>query len=41
MVGNIGYFTLDNTSNNDTAIRCIAAKLELLSNAFDPVKQRL
>jgi len=39
--GNIGYFTLDNASNNDTAIRCIAAKLELRSIVCDPLNRRL
>jgi hypothetical protein len=39
--GNIGYFTLDNASNNDTAMKCIGAKLQLLGIEFDPVKRRL
>jgi hypothetical protein len=39
--GNIGYFTLDNATNNDTAMRCIAAKLQEMGIQFDPVKCRL
>jgi len=38
---NIGYFTLDNASNDDTAMKCIAAKLKQLDIDFDPVKRRL
>ena len=39
--GNIGYFTLDNATNNDTAMRCIAAKLQAMGIQFDPIKRRL
>jgi hypothetical protein len=37
----IGYFTLDNASNNDTAMKCISAKLRELNIEFDPVQSRL
>ena len=38
---NIGYFTLDNARNNDTAMKCISAKLRELDIEFDPVQRRL
>jgi hypothetical protein len=37
----IGYFTLDNTSNNDTAMKCISANLRELNIEFHPVQRRL
>jgi hypothetical protein len=39
--GNIGYFTLDNATNNGTTMRCIAMKLLELGIEFDPAKCRL
>jgi hypothetical protein len=39
--GNFGYFPIDNASNNDTAMKCIAAKLKELDIDFDPIKRRL
>jgi len=35
--GKIGYFTLDNASNNDTAMRCIQTHLEDSGIPFNPV----
>ena len=33
----IGYFTLDNVSNNDTAMRCIQTYLQNSGIPFNPV----
>jgi hypothetical protein len=37
----IGYFTLPNASNNNTAMKCISAKHRELNNEFDPVQRRI
>jgi len=37
----IGYFTLDNASNNNTALQYIAKHLNELGIPFDPVQRRL
>ena len=37
----IGYFTLDNARNNDTAMRCIQTYLPNSGISFDPVTRRL
>ena len=37
----IGYFTLDNASNNDTALEEISLRLSYLNISFNPVKHRL
>lgn len=37
----IGYFTLDNASNNDTALQYIARHLKEQDISFDPVHRRL
>ena len=37
----IGYFTLDNASNNDTAMRCIQSYLQNSRISFDPLARRL
>jgi hypothetical protein len=38
---NLGYFTLDNATNNNTVIRCMATKLWDNDITVDPVKRRL
>ena len=37
----IGYFTLDNASNNDTALQHIARHLQQQDISFNPVHRRL
>jgi len=37
----IAYFTLDNASNNDTAMKCIQTYLQNCGIPFDPVTRRL
>ena len=37
----IGYFTLDNASNNDTTMKCIQTYLQNCGILFDPVTRRL
>ena len=37
----IGYFTLDNASKNDTAMKCIQTYLQNCGISFDPVTRRL
>jgi len=39
--GNIGYFTPDNASNNDSDMKYIPAKLKQRDIDFNPVKRRL
>jgi hypothetical protein len=38
---NLGYFTLDDATNNESTKRCIATKLGDHDIKFDPVKRRL
>lgn len=37
----IGWFTVDNASNNDTAIKAIGQKLKLSVKEFDPKERRI
>jgi len=37
----LGYFTLDNASNNDTMLEAIADRLANLSIPLDPKKRRI
>jgi len=37
----IGYFTLNNARNNDTAMRCIQSYIQNSGNPFDPLARRL
>ena len=37
----IGYFTLDNAKNNDTALRCLSQRLQEVGVSFDPQAHRL
>ena len=41
MVVTIGYFTLDNASNNDSALVEISSLLLNINIVFDPIKRRL
>lgn len=41
ITANIGYFTLDNASNNDTALKYIAKHLQELGLEFNPTQRRL
>jgi len=41
IIDKIGYFTLDNASNNDTALHHIAQHLKDLDITFDPIQRRL
>ena len=41
IIDKIGYFTLDNASNNDTALQYIAEHLKEQDIPFDPIQRRL
>lgn len=41
IVDKIGYFTLDNASNNGTAMQHIVQRLQELDISFDPIERRL